>query len=310
MAAAERFVDRGGCPLCRARRSQTHMAFEEIPVVRCQDCGFLYSSRVFTAEALSAYYTQGFGGLRHQMGQSVNAAVNAALLPRLLHLRPGMRLLDVGAGYGYLLARLAGRHGVQGTGVEPSHQEAAFARDSLGVNVVPAMLADAGLDKASFDVVASFEVIEHVPQPPDFIHELLEYVKPGGRLVVMTDNFDSRVVRSLGAGFPKWIPHTHISHFSAATLMRTLAAVPGLVLEQSLSFTPWEFLARDALQRLRGAAPTPAQAYSLRQALASEMGGQYKLFRLRRLLNAAWARASASGGMDGAAMYFCCRKAD
>lgn len=303
------FRERGGCPLCQCQRSTDHMPFTDIPVVRCADCGFLYSRRIFTDEAQTAYYAESFGGPRQQMGQRVNATVNAALLDRLINWTPGMRVLDVGAGYGFLLQALKDRHRADCVGVEPSRQEAAFAQYRLGVNVIPAMLSEAGLPRAHYDVVASFEVIEHVTNPIAFLCELLEYVRPGGLLLVMTDNFESDAVKALGAGFPKWIPHTHISHFGAATLEHTLTGIRGLKVEKALSFTPWEFWARNAMNRLRGHRPTAAEAFDLPQALAREQGGRYRLFELRRLLNAAWAKATASSRMTGAAMYFACRKA-
>ncbi len=305
---APTFIDRGSCPLCGSAPRLPHIGFPDIPVVRCAGCGFLYSACVLGVDALAAYYAEGFGGLRHQRGQSVNATINAAVLPRLLALSPGQRVLDVGAGYGYLLDLLQRRHGVTGVGVEPSRQEAGYARDHLGVQVIGAMLAEAGLERASFDLVASFEVIEHVARPVDFMRELAAYVKPGGRLLVMTDNFEAAVVRTLGPGFPKWIPHTHISHFAPATLARALQAAGGLEIEKSMSYTPWEFLAREGLRRLRGKTVTPEQAYELRHALASEMGGRYRFYGLRKLLNAAWARATISPAMAGAVMYFVCRK--
>jgi 2-polyprenyl-3-methyl-5-hydroxy-6-metoxy-1,4-benzoquinol methylase len=302
------FIDRGACPLCGSLKRRPHFNFPDIPVVRCADCGFLHSACVLGEEALAADYADGFGGLRHQRGQSVNAIVNAAVLPRLFGLSPGQRVLDVGAGYGYLLDLLQQRHGVTGIGVEPSRQEACYARDQLGVQVIDAMLADAGLERASFDLVASFEVIEHVARPVDFIRELAGYVKPGGRLLVMTDNFESDAVRALGPGFPKWIPHTHISHFGPATLARAIQAAGGLEVETAMTYTPWEFWLRDTVGRLRGRPVAAEQAYDLKRALASEMGGRYRFYRLRRLLNAAWARTQLGTGLNGAVMYFVCRK--
>ena len=61
--------------------------------------------------------------------------------------------------------------------------------------------------EGSFDLVTAFEVIEHVAYPRTFVEELEEYVKPGGQLLIMTDNFESKVVKDLGElAFPKWIP--------------------------------------------------------------------------------------------------------
>lgn len=304
---ASDFADRGGCPLCGSTQHVLHLDFEDLPVVRCTQCQFIYSKAVLSDEALGRYYAMGFGGLRQRQGQLVNARVNTHMLARLVRPQPGMTMLDVGAGYGYLLRQMQNRFGVVGVGVEPSLQEAEFARNELGVNVMAHMLNSAGLPKAAFDVVVSFEVIEHVPHPLLFLQELLTYVKPGGLLVVMTDNFGSAAVKSLGKGFPKWIPHTHISHFAADTMATSMRNLGGVQIERVLSFTPWEFQARRLANWVGQGGRGPA--YSLRQALVSERGGQYRFYRLRRWLNVAWARLSAQPNLDGAAMYVACRKA-
>src|SRR5690606_13570590 len=48
---------------------------------------------------------------------------------RKLGLREGMRLLDVGCGWGELLRSAAERHGVSGVGVTISREQAAYARE-------------------------------------------------------------------------------------------------------------------------------------------------------------------------------------
>ena len=63
-------------------------------------------------------------------------------------------------------------------------------------------------NRGAFDLVSAFEVLEHALNPAAFLAELSDYVAPGGYLVIGTDNFESGVVRALGPGFPKWIPHT------------------------------------------------------------------------------------------------------
>jgi 2-polyprenyl-3-methyl-5-hydroxy-6-metoxy-1,4-benzoquinol methylase len=300
-------TSRGNCPLCDSARSSVHMDFPEIPVVKCAACGFIHSSRVLTGQSLTHYYENNFGSERQMQGQMVNASVNQVALGRLLDLRSVRRILDVGTGYGFLLKTLADS-GHEVTGVELSRQEAAFAHNSLGVDVRNQLLADAGLQPGSFDLVTTFEVIEHIPRPVEFLQELTAHVKPGGLLLVMTDNFEGRMAQALGAGFPKWIPHSHISHFSPDTLRAALQRAGGLEVVKAMSFTPWEFLARHAANRLRGVRLTPSQAYDLRATLASEMGGGYRLFALRQRLNRLWAGWTLSDRMNGDLMYFLCRR--
>ena len=158
------------------------------------------------------------------------------------------------------------------------------------------------LRKGTFDVVVTFEVIEHLLQPHEFVRELLEYVRPGGYLLIMTDNFESRVVQQLGAAFPKWIPHTHVSHFSPASLERVLAD-NGSSIEARLSFTPWELIARNLFYKLSRKNVQSVESFNLENALKSEMSGTFHMFRLRHLLNKTWARLSADENLNGELMY-------
>ncbi len=301
---------RGACPMCRSTNSSVFLDFPEIPVVRCGACGFLYSGRVLAGDDLAAYYQDGFGSLRHRQGQRINAMINAMVLSRLVPLGDVSTALDVGTGYGFLLKALCRRKGLQATGVELSKQEANFAKSVLGLDVVNASLGDAGLKTASYDLVTSFEVLEHIPQPFQFLSELADYVRPGGYMLVMTDNFGSRMAQSLGAGFPKWIPHSHISHFSDVTLRRALADIKTLEVVKAVSFTPWEILLRDFVYGLRGIHKTPAEAFNLDATLQTEMRGSYRLFTFRLLFNRLWARCAIGSKMDGDLIYFLCRKTE
>ena len=137
--------------------------------------------------------------------------------------------------------------------------------------------------------------------------QLLSYVKPGGYLIVMTDNFESRVARELGPGFPKWIPHSHISHFGPETLER-LFMDKGIEVVSRLSYTPWELLARLYYFKLRGVRQSPENTFNLSDVLTQEMHGHFRLFHLRRVVNLLWARLTAQPNLDGALMYLLGRR--
>jgi 2-polyprenyl-3-methyl-5-hydroxy-6-metoxy-1,4-benzoquinol methylase len=283
------------------------MAFIEIPVLRCNQCSFLYSGHVMAPEAMKLYYKDTFGSNKHLLGQRINAKVNLALLENLLDLRNIKSFLDVGTGYGFLIKALKERHGIQAKGVEMSQQEAEYAIKTLKIEVRSGLLSESGLPKESFDVVASFEVIEHITNPVQFVAELTQYVKPGGVLLVMTDNFTSAVVRKMGAEFPKWIPHSHISHFDPKTLTRCIESVPGLKVEKRLSYTPWELVAHSVVMMSRKPKP-PEEVYSMEADLNTEMSGTYKFFPLRLALNSLWAGMTFRRDLEGALMYVLSRK--
>jgi 2-polyprenyl-3-methyl-5-hydroxy-6-metoxy-1,4-benzoquinol methylase len=302
------FIERTACALCGSSKREVHRAFRDIPVVRCSQCGFLYSSRTMNSDLMHHYYRENFGSERHLRGQMVNARTNATVLTELLQLSQIRSWLDVGTGYGFLLQWLHNKHSIAADGVELSVQEAEYAKHKLGLPVHCNLLSESGVRRGHYDVVSSFEVIEHISDPTSFLAEMAEYVRPGGQLVVMTDNFESRPVRQLRGGFPKWIPHTHVSHFSAQSLRRCIAGVAGLTIEREASYTPWDLVAREWLSTVRGPVPDEL-AYDLRSALSTEMHRNYKFFQLRYSLNSTWTRFHLRGNLEhGELMYAVCRK--
>ena len=295
---------RAGCPLCGNPEYRVRIAFRDIPVVRCADCSMTYSVKVLDEGSLVRYYADTFGSSRHLHGQLVNSRVNLQVLRDLIgpHLHPGARVLDVGTGYGVLLDTLRSEFGCNVAGAELSHQEAEYARTELSLDVRVGDVADVGFELGIFDVVLALEVLEHIVAPRDFVAELVPYLRNGGVLVIGTDNFDSAIVRRLEGAFPKWIPHTHVSHFGHGTLELLLSSTPGVSLDGGISYDGWEFYARAAVTS-RSRRREPHQWFDLDAILSTEMGGRFRLFRLRNMGNPLWFRVARRPDLRGAMMY-------
>ena len=106
--------------------------------------------------------------------------------------RPG-RILDVGCGRGFLLDRLADR-GLTGlTGVDVFHDVASPKWEYVRGDVTGRL----PLENSSFDCVIAGEIIEHVPNPDDFLREIRRVLRPGGTLVLSTPNMVSWANRLL-----------------------------------------------------------------------------------------------------------------
>lgn len=126
------------------------------------------------------------------------------LICRKLELREGMRLLDVGCGWGALGIYAAAHYGVEVVGVTLSRQQHAFAA---------ARVAEAGLrqrvdfrlsdfrdvDGGPYDAVSSIEMGEHVGRRgyPEFAARLRRLLAPGGKLLLQQM---SRGAESPGGG--------------------------------------------------------------------------------------------------------------
>jgi SAM-dependent methyltransferase len=105
----------------------------------------------------------------------------------LLHLieriaKPGARVADIGCGTGGLLAQLATKYDAIGVEMDATARDACARR---GLRVLEGHLPDAiPLPDASFDLVVSSEVVEHVEDDRGAVARLASLLAPGGTLVI------------------------------------------------------------------------------------------------------------------------------
>jgi cyclopropane-fatty-acyl-phospholipid synthase len=113
------------------------------------------------------------------------------LVCRKLGLVPGMRLLDIGCGWGGLAMHAAVHYGVHVVGVTLSGEQLAAGRARVRAagldDVVDLRLLDyRDLDEPAFDAISTIEMGEHVGARnyPRFAATLHRQVRPGGRVLV------------------------------------------------------------------------------------------------------------------------------
>ncbi|MDT0168925.1 class I SAM-dependent methyltransferase [Pseudarthrobacter sp. BRE9] len=152
----------------------------------------VYSCAVWPADAAVATEATAGGGPDAGKVAGLDAAQEAKLdlVCRKLGLRPGMRVLDVGCGWGSFALHAAARYGVTVVGVTLSTEQAGLARKRA---------ADAGLTErvdirvqdyrdvrdGPFDAISSIGMSEHVgrAQTPAYAAALYGLLRPGGRLL-------------------------------------------------------------------------------------------------------------------------------
>jgi len=105
-------------------------------------------------------YSCGYWAEAHDLNAAQEAKLD--LVCRKLRLRPGMRVLDIGCGWGEALKFAAERYGVRGVGVTISREQAAFARDLCRGLPVEIRLQDYRELDEPFDAIFSIGMFEHV----------------------------------------------------------------------------------------------------------------------------------------------------
>jgi 2-polyprenyl-3-methyl-5-hydroxy-6-metoxy-1,4-benzoquinol methylase len=106
----------------------------------------------------------------------------------LPHIQPGQKVLDVGCGEGNFLSKVQAI-GAQPFGIELNKKAAKIAKDK-GIHVYEELLLSHQLVDF-YDVVTSFQVLEHVADPVDFVQGCINVLRPGGTLVIGVPNDDS-----------------------------------------------------------------------------------------------------------------------
>jgi cyclopropane-fatty-acyl-phospholipid synthase len=123
-------------------------------------------------------------------GETSLEAAQRAKIRRLLDglaLRPGMRLLEIGCGWGSLAEIAARDYGVEVTGITLSPSQLAYGRERMaraGLSErVSLQLRDYRDVSGTFDAIASVEMFEAVGEEywPAFFRALRQRLAPGGR---------------------------------------------------------------------------------------------------------------------------------
>jgi 2-polyprenyl-3-methyl-5-hydroxy-6-metoxy-1,4-benzoquinol methylase len=173
-------------------------------IVRCNHCSLMYANpqEAIDCQEFEQYEekvrNQDPESVQYFQKQHVQLTDNLQVLKILNDLYPSRgKLLEIGSYLGIFLDRIRAA-GWDVTGLEPFHSVAELSRKKYGLNVVEALLPEAKFPAGAFDAIIMLHVIEHLPNPAEYIREIRRIVRPGGAFVVETPRFDSLMFKVLG----------------------------------------------------------------------------------------------------------------
>jgi 2-polyprenyl-3-methyl-5-hydroxy-6-metoxy-1,4-benzoquinol methylase len=237
-----------GCIICGHQRGSV-LTEDPRRLLECGKCGFVYADSKPSPTEMASYYGSGseegtqrgtaegvswFTGLvaralkakesLHRQRLALAGERVRRLVP-VLRFAAGQTVLDVGCGRGEFLHALDLRYpGLSLAAIEPSPEDARYAREVYGLNVYETMLEEAGaLPKA--DVVTMFHILEHVYDPAVALKKAGSLLATEGRLVVEVPNMRlSRINLPLGRKvlFPGYHSPEHLWFFTPRSLKALL----------------------------------------------------------------------------------------
>jgi SAM-dependent methyltransferase len=198
--------------------------------VRCRDCGLVYMKhrpdmceldRIYPIDYHAFNFSSKQFGLIYKVRRSLEAK-------RLLRACKGLgdhaKILDVGCGDGFHLNLLRdfGNKSWQVEGIDMSDHAVRAGREQ-GLTIHHGIVQTCELEQGTYDLALMIATIEHLDDPLTVLKAVKKLLKPGGRVVIVTDNTDTLDFKIFhqrhwgGYHFPR-----HWSLFSPAT-MRQLA---------------------------------------------------------------------------------------
>lgn len=174
------------CLICGSNLLQSLRRYHAIHLVQCGSCSFVFSQTIPSEKELVDLYSS-YG--RDDYLSPVTIKRFHEILDRLEKFRKTNRMIDVGCGIGYFL-EAAKERGWDVYGTEYTDEAVAICR-SKGIKMQQGKLNASNYESASFDVLISIEVIEHINNPSEEVEHFSRIVRPGGAVYLTTPNFNS-----------------------------------------------------------------------------------------------------------------------
>ena len=221
------------CPACGAEDSKAKFEKNSISYVNCRVCQTLYVNPRPSPDVLEWFYrgSPNYAYWNNVVFPASEAArLQKIFVPRVDQLLELCRkysvetkaILEVGAGFGTFCSEVKARNVFSRVvAVEPTPDLAETCR-KRGLEILEQPIEQIELDHtALFDVVASFEVIEHLFAPIDFIGHMARLLKPGGLLILTCPNGQGFDIETLGTA-SNTVDHEHLNYFNPSSLSKLL----------------------------------------------------------------------------------------
>jgi 2-polyprenyl-3-methyl-5-hydroxy-6-metoxy-1,4-benzoquinol methylase len=243
------------CPICKGTSANLFQLYDDrygyagrFWLMRCRSCAHRFlAGAPFSDAEIQALYTDYYP--RRSMRpvdyqpdvekSGIGAWLEGAKASAFRWVPPGVKVLDIGCGFGQALGYHANR-GCEVWGVESDENIRPIA-DLHGFKIRVGVFKPEEFPQEYFDVVTMDQVIEHMGDPIGALASVRKVLKPGGIAILGTPNPAGWGARVFGQRWINWHAPYHLHLFTGRS-MQIAAERAGLVAEPLGTLTSSEWL--------------------------------------------------------------------
>jgi SAM-dependent methyltransferase len=198
-------------------------------LLKCGSCGFITANMSVDPELLRKTYTENyFKGeeyvdyLRDKAILQTNFRKRLKTIYRIIGKEKISKAVEIGCAYGFFAELLTNDNKkISYTGFDVVPEAIEYGRVELKQNLV---CGDYLKEKSEADKTDVFmwDVIEHLPNPEDFITKAASELQSGGRIYITTGDIGKLIPRIRKEKWRMIHPPSHLQYFSRSTLTQLL----------------------------------------------------------------------------------------
>ncbi|MBU1016813.1 class I SAM-dependent methyltransferase [Patescibacteria group bacterium] len=179
-------------------------------IVRCVKCNLVRTLEVVNPIFLSLLYRRSDFTYKDIL-ENLTRTYMSVIFKAVKYLEKKKSFLEIGCGNGFLFKDVVSLGFKNVVGVEPSINAISFAEEHIRPLIKNTVLKDNIFPPASFDMLAGFQVFDHIQNPNKFLSVCYDILKTGGILVLMNHNVNSFSAKILKGKSPIYdIEHPYL----------------------------------------------------------------------------------------------------
>ena len=215
------------CPNCSGEKGAEDFRKGSFSFSLCPDCGTVFVNPRPPKELLDDFYSKSkaFHGFTESLIENEQGRVKHIFIPRAGVILDFLRkvgqikgeLLEVGCSIGTMLSIFKEQSDLNVFGVDPSPAALEVTR-KRGLVVYPETIERYNPGEKRFDVVLSFETIEHLFWPVEFVKKVNEVMNEGGYFIFSTPNYHGYDIMTLGRHYKRISAPFHLNYFNVGSI--------------------------------------------------------------------------------------------